>query len=71
VQSIGTGEVEVTPGDYFELIAQTSASINNIADDETVRPATTLRSGRANQGPSAWLSEHRSERALSLAQQGR
>jgi hypothetical protein len=53
VQSIGTSEVEVTPGDYFELIAQTSASINNIADDETVRPATTLRSGRANQGPSA------------------
>jgi hypothetical protein len=36
VQSIGTGMVDVTPGDYFELIArQTSASTR------TLRPMLT------------------------------
>jgi hypothetical protein len=35
VQSIGTGVVDVTPGDYFELIArQTSASTKNVTADE-------------------------------------
>jgi hypothetical protein len=35
VQSIGTAVVDVTPGDYFELIArQTSASTKNVAADE-------------------------------------
>jgi hypothetical protein len=35
VQGIGTGVVNVTPGDYFELIArQTSTSTKNIAADE-------------------------------------
>jgi hypothetical protein len=35
VQCIGTGVVNVTPGDYFELIArQTSTSTKNVADDE-------------------------------------
>jgi hypothetical protein len=35
VQSIGTGVVAVTPGDYFELIArQTSGATKNIAADE-------------------------------------
>jgi hypothetical protein len=34
-QSIGTAVVDVTPGDYFELIArQTSASTKNIAADD-------------------------------------
>jgi hypothetical protein len=35
VQSLGTGVVDVTPGDYFELIAgQTSGSTKNAAADE-------------------------------------
>jgi hypothetical protein len=35
VQSLGSGVVEVTPGDYFELVArQTSASTKNVAADE-------------------------------------
>ena len=35
VQSIGSAVVDVTPGDYFELIArQTSASTKNVAADE-------------------------------------
>ena len=35
VQSIGTGVVNVTTGDYFELIArQTSGSTKNVAADE-------------------------------------
>jgi hypothetical protein len=35
LQSIGTGAVNVTPGDYFEFIArQTSASTKNVAADE-------------------------------------
>jgi hypothetical protein len=35
VQSIGTAVVDVTPGDYFELIArQTSGSTKNVVDDE-------------------------------------
>jgi predicted cupin superfamily sugar epimerase len=35
VQGIGAGVVEVTAGDYFELIArQTSASAKNVAADE-------------------------------------
>jgi hypothetical protein len=35
VQSIGTGVVDVTPGDYFELIArQTSGATKNVAADE-------------------------------------
>ena len=35
VQGIGSAVVEVTPGDYFELIArQTSASTKNVAADE-------------------------------------
>ena len=34
-QSIGTGVVNVTASDYFELIArQTSASTKNVAADE-------------------------------------
>jgi hypothetical protein len=35
VQSIGSAVVNVTPGDYFELIArQTSGSTKNVAADE-------------------------------------
>jgi hypothetical protein len=35
VQGIGTGVVNLTSGDYFELIArQTSTSTKNIAADE-------------------------------------
>jgi hypothetical protein len=35
VQGIGSGVVDVTPGDYFEFIArQTSASTKNVAADE-------------------------------------
>jgi len=35
VQSIGSAVVDVTPGDYFELVArQTSASPKNVAADE-------------------------------------
>jgi hypothetical protein len=35
VQSLGTGVVDVTPGDYFELIARhTFASTKNVAADE-------------------------------------
>jgi len=35
VQSIGSAVVDVTPGDYFELIArQTSGSTKNVAADE-------------------------------------
>ena len=35
VQSIGTGVVNATAGDHFELIArQTSASTKNVAADE-------------------------------------
>jgi hypothetical protein len=35
VQGIGNAMVEVTPGDYFELIArQTSGSTKNVAADE-------------------------------------
>jgi hypothetical protein len=35
VQSIGTGVVNATPGDYFELVArQTSGSTRNVAADE-------------------------------------
>jgi hypothetical protein len=35
VQSIGTSVVNVTPGDYLELIArQTSSSTMNVAADE-------------------------------------
>ena len=35
VQSIGTGVVDVTPGDYFEFIArQSSSSTKNVAADE-------------------------------------
>jgi hypothetical protein len=35
VQSIGTGVVDVTPGDYFELITrQTSGATKNVAADE-------------------------------------
>jgi hypothetical protein len=35
MQSIGSAVVEVTPGDYFELIAhQTSGSTKNVAADE-------------------------------------
>ena len=38
VQSIGTGVVNVTPGDSFELIArQTSGSTMNVADEELTR----------------------------------
>jgi hypothetical protein len=35
VQSIGSAVVNVTPGDYFELIArQTSGATKNVAADE-------------------------------------
>ena len=35
MQSLGSGVVEVTPRDYFELVAgQTSASTKNVAADE-------------------------------------
>jgi hypothetical protein len=35
VQGIGSAVVDVTPGDYFELVArQTSASTKNVAADE-------------------------------------
>jgi NAD-dependent dihydropyrimidine dehydrogenase PreA subunit len=35
VQSIGSGVVEVTPGDYFELIArQTSGTTKTVGADE-------------------------------------
>jgi hypothetical protein len=35
MQSLGTGMVEVTSGDYCELVArQTSASTKNVAADE-------------------------------------
>jgi hypothetical protein len=35
VQSIGSAVVDVTPGDYFELVArQTSPSTKNVAADE-------------------------------------
>jgi hypothetical protein len=35
VQNVGSGVVDVTPGDYFELIArQTSGSTKTVADDE-------------------------------------
>ena len=35
VQSIGSAVVDVTPGDYFELIAnQTSGAAKNVAADE-------------------------------------
>lgn len=35
MQSIGTGVVNIAPGDCFELIArQTSGSTKNVVDDE-------------------------------------
>ena len=35
IQSIGSAVVQVTPGDYFELIVrQTSGSTKNVAADE-------------------------------------